>query len=53
MEMQIELQMELQMFILTALLLEYFVTGGPTATGEPTSVTGEPTSVTGGLTATG
>jgi len=48
-----ELQIELQRFIPPAYLLEYFVTRGPTATGEPTSVTSEPTSVTGGPTATG
>jgi len=34
-------------------LLEYFVTGGPTATGESTSVNDEPASVTGGPTTTG
>jgi len=53
MEMQMELQMELQRFIPPAYLLEYFVTEGPTAPGEPTSVTGELTSTTGGPAATG
>jgi len=45
--------MELQRFIPPAYLLEYFVTGGPTATKESTSVNGEPNSVTGGPTTTG
>jgi len=45
--------MELQRFIPPAYLLEYFVTGGPTATGELTSVNDKLTSVTGGLTTTG
>ena len=45
--------MELQRFIPPAYLLEYFVTRGPTATEELTSVNGEPTSVTVGPTTTG
>jgi len=45
--------MELQRFIPPAYLLEYFVTGGPTATEESTSVNDKLTSVTGGLTTTG
>jgi len=45
--------MELQRLIPPAYLLEYFVTGGPTATEELTSVNDKMTSVTGGLTTTG